>query len=536
MKTLHRLLFAASMALLGTSAHATSNVIYVNGIQNTLEGSRQTANRIQTILDASTNHTGTNKKTYAVTAVWNPIGWNGTSDGGDLAQDKKELFLLKTAEEKFHADFQNILAPHNLSRQIDKSSAEKVAAYLADMTPGDNSLETKGKITDANMGVTQKAILKLIAEIERQGSAVVVAHSQGNLLANLAYAKLAATHGNDTYKYIRVVNVANTSAISVNNLNITHAGDAALFSSATAALLADQSLETMPSRGANWTRTTPACANNGACNFTLAQATFGSPTTNIPDQGAVDETLDHSIVETYLSTAIVPMAINQGVTFTAGAERFVDRFEDFVYEATKSLEASQTAGQGNVVGSQYVNGNTWTDAGLTNIDLKNGFTPAYTWEASLKITDGSLDGMSVSFDLKSACTYLYFYIRTDETANYPNSAGTATGLFFDGASMNATKYDGSVSQWSTHMAWAGHYRVSFARTSARNVFWQAYYPSDATLAASGNLDSSGLVQAATAGSSSLPVKYYSRNVVFQGDEKCSISNLAIKTASGGSLF
>lgn len=189
-----------------------------------------------------------------------------------------------------------------------------------------------------------------------------------------------------------------------------------------------------------------------------------------------------------------------------------------------------------MVSSQYLNGANWTDAGFTNQDLKTGFTPAYPWEVSLNITDGSLDGLSVSFDLKSQCSYLYFYIRTDETASYPNSAGSATGLFFDGAGMNATQYDGSTTQWSTHMARAGHYRVSLSRTSARNIFWQAYYPTDATLAASGNLDSSGLIQAATTGSNTLPVKYYSRNVVFQGDEKCSVSNLAIKTASGGSLF
>ena len=375
--------FAMTVAFLVTAAapsHSlaqTTNVIYVNGIQNTLEDAAETNEKIRSTLSASQNYTGTARRIFSVTAVWNPIGWNGTADGSDLAQDKMELFLLKTAEEMYGADFRRILAPHNQSRVVDSAAAGRVAAYLDDMTPGSNSLETRGSITDANMARTQTAIQQLIARVQRLQSAVIVAHSQGNLLANLAYARLAATQGSNVYRSVRIVNVANTSEFSVSGLNMTHEGDAALFTAATAAALADQSLQTVPSRGRNWTRTTPSCASNGACNFTLAAATLARPTSNIPNQSVVDETLDHSIVETYLSTATVPVTNEQGVSFSTTATRFVDRFEDFVYAAAYSLSLSQTTGISARLEDEFAAANLdpaiWNStAGPGGISVNNG--------------------------------------------------------------------------------------------------------------------------------------------------------------------
>jgi hypothetical protein len=288
---------------------------------------------IKSILIRSTNRSGAQKRSFAVTAIWNPIGWNGATSGSDLAQDKMELFLQKTAEEKFSQDFQKILAPHNQSRAVDKAAALRVSAYLDDMTPGDNSLEDSDppKISDENMSRTQKAIRQIISRVLTKKSAILVAHSQGNLLANLAHAKLAADHGNDVYKLLRVVNVANTTAFAVSGLNFTHAKDAALFSGATDTSDFDVSLETLPSQGSNWNRTTPRCTNS-ACNFLLAAAPFSG----VNRTGGF---LDHAMVDTYLSSTSLPGVIDgQGVLFTPSAVRFVDRFEDFVYAAASSLD------------------------------------------------------------------------------------------------------------------------------------------------------------------------------------------------------
>lgn len=175
------------------------NVVYINGIQNTLVDAKET--KMHEILNASVNHTGSIKRNFKVFLIWNPIGWFGTKYTDDLLQDKMELFLLKTAEEKFASDFIKIMEPFNLSKTIDRDAATRVSAYLEDMTPGDNSLETDNKITDSDMHNTKNAALLLVNWIKVWGSAIVVAHSQGNLLANLAYAKLASEYGNDVSKY-----------------------------------------------------------------------------------------------------------------------------------------------------------------------------------------------------------------------------------------------------------------------------------------------------------------------------------------------
>ncbi|NPC56658.1 CARDB domain-containing protein [Caenimonas soli] len=373
------------------SVLAQTNVVYVNGIQNTLEDAAETTRIIGTILTTSVNHNP--KKTFSVTAIWNPIGWYGVKDGLDLQQDLMELFLLKTAEEKYARDFLKIMG----SGSIDQDAAALVHGFLDDMTPGNNSLESDGKISDTEMAVTKEAANQLLKRIKRLGVAVVVAHSQGNLLANLAYAGLAAEFGDDVNRKLRIVNVANTSVFSVHNLNFTHAGDAALFSAATSPLAiaaavaaganagaADQSLETLPGRFRDWTRTTPFCPGDLACNFSMSPATFSKPTSPL-DVGVVDQFLHHSIVETYLSTATVDVLRDQGVTFTPGANRFQDRFEDFLYAAADSLAvriASIQCSPTNVgqsmactaAGQNLPNGLVFSAPGCVNIAESSGGT------------------------------------------------------------------------------------------------------------------------------------------------------------------
>lgn len=406
----------------------SSTIIYINGIQNTLEEAETTRVKIRDALVASPNHqNGTYKKIRAVNAVWNPYGWYGNGWGGagaagmlingSLTQDLAELFLLKTAEEKFSADFQNILVSHSLSQAvsnvasptyasavisyagtlnqaISSVAASNVEFYLNNMLPGTNSVEkvtittttapltgagstatttTTGLVSTADMFATQMAAKTLATEVERSGGAIVVAHSQGNLLANLAYAKLAATYGSYVDGLIRIVNVANTSAFSVHGLNFTHTGDAALFSGATkpTAPLGDKSLETLATQ-MSWTRTTPACANNGMCRFTLAAPTFTLPTSPLPStRSFVDKTIDHSIVETYMSTATVAEAVSGvlQVPFGAGI-RFIDRLEDFIYTAddsrARSCDALNAARAINsaVVAAPPINGFSQTCIGV----------------------------------------------------------------------------------------------------------------------------------------------------------------------------
>src|SRR5256885_545552 len=99
-------------------APLSTNVIYINGIQNTVEAATKSRNSILGVLDKSANHTGPSKRAFSVSLLWNPIGWYGIMPGS-LPQDLKELFLLKTAEEDYRSDFQKIVAPFDRPRTFD---------------------------------------------------------------------------------------------------------------------------------------------------------------------------------------------------------------------------------------------------------------------------------------------------------------------------------------------------------------------------------------------------------------------------------
>lgn len=332
------------------------SVVYINGIQNTLADTQATTEKIRKILNASRNHSDTNKKKgFFVDGVWNPIGYTGhTLTEGDLKQDLKELFLLKTAEELFAEHFTKLLSPFNSPRPNNKDAAKRVKQYLEeDMTPAGNSLvdtpdEQNDNVTDKDMEGAQGAARALVNWVKpfltnSRRPVIVVAHSQGNLLANLAYASLA-TEFDDLSSRVRLVNVANTSEFSLNNLNFTHASDAALFngkagSTACEVAVGVENLEGMPTYK-GWTRTPPKCPENNKCNFKIATATFEGVTGEIPNQSFTDVCLDHGMVDTYLSDATVENIDSQGVVFSPGAKRFRDRFEDFVYTAAESLAAA----------------------------------------------------------------------------------------------------------------------------------------------------------------------------------------------------
>lgn len=321
------------------SAAEPVTVIFVNGIQNSRQEARDSGTKIQQVLDASANHLDTRRE-FNVLVKYNPVGF--TSDGSvackkcQIFDDRKELFIQKTAEEHFASDFQKIIAPHNLRIPIDKDAALRIKiGFVDDLTPGGNSLEWSlpgrtPEVTDALMAPNGAVVQDIVNTIKMQvGPTILIGHSQGNLLNNLAFATLASEVGQEIRTMLRVVNVANTTQFAVSGLSFSHAKDAALFSSATDFEDADLSLETLPKQSF-WLRNTPTCVL--LCDFSVLKAAFGGV-------DRTDGTLDHAFVETYLSTTDLPVVLeSQGVSFTPGKTSFVDRFEDFVYTAAFSLE------------------------------------------------------------------------------------------------------------------------------------------------------------------------------------------------------
>ena len=272
-------LLAATFAALPTAQEAQINVVYINGIKNTLAIAESTRVAIEAKLALSEGYAGSSRRIFRVEAVYNPTGWYGNPNirNSELKQDLKELFLLKTSEEIYSDAMARILLPHDQPGEVAVTSAEVVRQHLVNMMPGPTmtSLEagSSPEMTEAEMAGTQTAAFSLAAKVRSLGSAVVVAHSQGNLLANLAWANLAVQYGNRVGNVMRVVNVANTSKFSVNGLNLTHAGDNALFS--TGLLSFNPGLEALPTMQ-GWTRSTPHTNRCGsqACGFVLAAPTF----------------------------------------------------------------------------------------------------------------------------------------------------------------------------------------------------------------------------------------------------------------------
>lgn len=300
------------------AADQVVNVVYVNGIQNVGEDIDDAIARIEYILDESENHAS--KRTFRIVANPNPAGWFGKKTESSFEQDIMELFLLKTAEEKYAPFFPNIVVPHNdLTKSIFVPAAKAVKIFLDNMLPGGTILEERGWIAASDMNATQRAAKRLAEKVNELGQAVVVAHSQGNLLANLAYASLASEHGDLTKKMVRVLNVANNSRFSVNGLDFTHDGDAALTALQFLALTL------------NWTRNTADCTAPALCPFMLTD-----PTLTRSSGGG--DAARHNFVDTYLSDHSVDVSNAAGVSFTPDKRRFRDRFEDFVYAAATSLD------------------------------------------------------------------------------------------------------------------------------------------------------------------------------------------------------
>lgn len=351
-KNVIKYLIALNIFFLQHNANANSlvNVLYVNGIQNVIEDTKITALKIQKVLDESNNRAIKDKKIFKVNYVWNPIGWYKTEDGRDLDQDLYELFWLKDAESKNYHSFsvlKNVFTDYNNNNSpIDEENTSNAARAITEnivneMLP---SVENQdGPFIERQLGsfprpvklylplkYTHSAIKDIVREIQEDGKLIVIAHSQGNLLVNLALANAVADKSYRDYSKVRVVNVANTSSFAFSDLNFTHAGDAALFKAASDIL--DRSLETLPSQK-KWRRTLEDCRSKIYCDFEVAPYTFGMPTSNERMQGVIDRFLDHSIIETYLSNDTLEYISNVPIIFTPEAKRFIDRFEDYVYAA-----------------------------------------------------------------------------------------------------------------------------------------------------------------------------------------------------------
>ena len=361
-----KIICVIAACLMGTSFAFASKLIYVNGIQNSQVDAIDTAKRLAKVISAAEPRLGFERPSEII-VVWNKIGFNGESSGQwDLDQDLQELFASKTNEESYAADFNKIRFNHATGQRkdLDVDAATRIAARISEELPS---------IVDP-----VDRLYKIIHEnLARGEQIIVVAHSQGNLIANLAWAKAVSGEADLAAKNLRIVNVANTARRSPNDLNFTHAGDAALFFRADSAACPENSLQNLPARK-GWARANSVChgdklTDKSICSFILSAPTFkasnsgsGSADSGAIIGGGIDACLDHSIVLTYMSDAVVEVDIDQGVSFSAD-KSFKHRLLDFVYQSVKSIADanSPTSFQDDFSG-------TTVDTTKWNID---GFAP-----------------------------------------------------------------------------------------------------------------------------------------------------------------
>lgn len=320
------------IALAPRSQTAPEEVIFINGINNTLEDALENAEGLREALNGTATRNETAKRMFRVWLQYNEAGWTLPLErvpGVALLRDVGELAVLKVAEECYLNRLLTLSHPYNRPIPIDHAAATEIAAHLNSMIPetatagqcGQNALVSDGIVTAARMSPIKNVALSLATNIKQLRRVVLVAHSEGNILANLAYASIAASSGGDVSRTVRIVNVANTSAISMHGLDATHTKDGAL------ALLA--------TLGTYLSRSTVECALPGGCPFPLAPATLRAS-----NQLLVFPTLGHSFSGTYLSNTDTEIVGSSPFSFTAGASEFTDRVVDYVYAATSALDSA----------------------------------------------------------------------------------------------------------------------------------------------------------------------------------------------------
>lgn len=235
-------------------APVDKKVVFVNGVQVEDEAAAQASmHRMEEILCTSANHAAI-KKNFSFDLVYNPIGWTtvpNDSKDGTLLQDVMEVFVLKAGEENYGNDMRSLQIKDAAPRSIDpyayRDAAQRIYTMSQNLTSGITSLEqTPSVVTDfatvcnvygycsvvttgsrplnENDMLPTKNTINTLANKIASGQVILVAHSEGNLIAHLAYAYAVDSDVNRKDN-VRVVNIANTAQFSLNDFDLTHDSD-----------------------------------------------------------------------------------------------------------------------------------------------------------------------------------------------------------------------------------------------------------------------------------------------------------------------
>jgi PKD repeat protein len=325
-----RLLTIFLLCIAACSASAQSSklsVFYINGIQNTPFQANESAKTLQFVVshllgaakiesiynpigfyggalkpDADSRegcitfiestgqfvlHTFTTSPKLALAALATSVVSNSSREfTGCLAADLGELATSKINEENYASiykdnfliDSSNAGFTAKYATGIKAKAASFVDAYFANEKPSIVApvLDTFNKVAKAVRG---------------GNDVLIVAHSQGNIIANLAWVKMLATLTEPELKKIRILNVANTSRFSPHSANITHDADFEIKD-----LLVDL--------GLSHSRKTIECSSGAApasCPFAVAAPTLITGLNALSLE--INSWDNHNFVAAYLSDA-----------------------------------------------------------------------------------------------------------------------------------------------------------------------------------------------------------------------------------------
>jgi PKD repeat protein len=404
-------------------------IYYVNGIQNTVEDAKNGASAATTVLSSLTNNT-------RVLSFYNPTGiYDGShsiastdtcnAKGSDdlfyhydtsllrwtlstvtkltetivktapcMVADLGELTASKLNEENYHAAYQAFVVGNNLAN-FNGLSQSSAAAFIN--TYLNNEKPTIKKIVESLTAVVQR-------DINAGKRVLIIAHSQGNIIANLAWVNLISKLSAAQVKNIRILNVANTHRSSPNSTDITHNSDKEIDTSLRKlGLLYKRESNDCPLQTSVVSiaaQPIPIQPVMQACDFKVVNATYN---TNV--FGFIASKDNHNFNAAYLSdTAVTRISDNTSTTF-----------KNAFYASTRELLAGMgyfntppTAAITPLTGNLYA-GTAIVFSGAGSTDAE-GAIAAYAWTFG---DGGTATGVSPSHTYASAGTYTVGLTVTD---------------------------------------------------------------------------------------------------------------------------
>lgn len=231
---------------------------------------------------------------------------------------KSDLYLSKVNEELYLDDYRAALKAGSYYAPRD---ANKLSSIYSDRLSGESPYFA-GFIT-----VSKNKVCFLLKEGR---DVVLVAHSHGNIAANLIYAGVAKGCGTFALDHLRVVSVGSVAQIAPNNLMVNQAGDRRVYVQ-------------MPAFGLLWTRDTPYCKNT--CLFTAPPPTVNSNCSGILEWDChkfVDHYLSDELGTKYVGYPILGQRLSSSAHFstkvTGGPQVYMQRLvTDAFYTAVDSI-------------------------------------------------------------------------------------------------------------------------------------------------------------------------------------------------------